>query len=769
MTDFKVIGRDIPRIDGVPKAQGTAKYTTDFFIPGMLQGRILRSRHPHARILDIRTEKAERLPGVRAVATHKNTPLVRYGMNISDQILFDPEKVRYLGDEVAAVAATDLDIVEEALSLIEVDYEELPAVFDPIEAVLPDAPLIHENVGDYDTTFDVKGQQGNVACRITFTQGDIEAGLREADEVFDHTFRTHQTHQTYLESHTALAIPDGQGGLTIRVSTQGVFYSQGLISKVLKLPFSKVRVIGSAVGGGFGGKKPRVEMYAALLALQAGRPVRMQFTRDEEFIAGLPRHPTVIEIRSGVKRDGRLTAREAKLYYDTGAYTGHGPMIVACGAIYAKGVYRIPHVRTVGYTVYTNKTISGAFRGYGNPQSTFAVESHMDAVATELGIDPLDLRRINGMEHGDSLVNGQKMPGVWLKKTLEDAARFVNWEAGIPGGDGNHPVRRGRGIACGMHVSGGLSSSAIVKVMEDGTIQVVSGVIEVGAGQVTMAAQVAAEELGIDIEDVRVVPADTDATPFENHTAASRVTYNVGNVVRLATADAKRQLLERASDLLEVPVEDLRVENKQVLMPGAPGKGMTFGKIVKAAHVKRGGPILGRGVFDAVGPPVIPDCQDGSPRGGAATMTYFTHIADVEVDVETGEVKVLRLVCSHDVGQIINQVAIVGQLQGGATQGIGYALIEEVVYSGGVVTNPTLMDYKVPNILDIPPIECRFIEEPEPTGPFGAKGFSEGVLVPTAAAIANAVYDAVGVRVTDLPVTPEKVLSGLHAGAENVS
>ncbi|MDP7386044.1 MAG: molybdopterin-dependent oxidoreductase [Nitrospinota bacterium] len=421
--------------------------------------------------------------------------------------------------------------------------------------------------------------------------------------------------RTYLESHTALAIPDGQGGLTIRVNTQGVFYSQGLISKVLKLPFSKVRVIGSAVGGGFGGKKSRVEMYAALLALQAGKPVRMQFTRDEEFIASLPRHPAVIEIRSGVKRDGRLTAREAKLYYDTGAYTGHGPMIVACGAIYAKGVYRIPHVRTVGYTVYTNKAISGAFRGYGNPQSTFAVESHMDAVARELGIDPLDLRRINGMEHGDSLANGQKMPGVWLKKTLEDAARCVSWEADIPGGDGGHSVRRGRGIACGMNVSGGLSSSAIVKMMEDGTIQVVSGVIEVGAGQLTMAAQVAAEELGIGIEDVRVVSADTDATPFENHTAASRVTYNVGNVVRLAAADAKRQLLDRASDLLEVPVGDLRVEDKQVLMPGAPGKGMTFGEIVKAAHVKRGGPIMGRGVFDAVAPPLSRTVRMGVPAG----------------------------------------------------------------------------------------------------------------------------------------------------------
>ncbi|MFQ5694299.1 MAG: xanthine dehydrogenase family protein molybdopterin-binding subunit, partial [Nitrospinota bacterium] len=494
------------------------------------------------------------------------------------------------------------------------------------------------------------------------------------------------------------------------------------------------------------------------------------FTRDEDFIAGLPRHPTTIRIRTGVKRDGRLRAREVKLYYDTGAYTDHGPTIAAGGALYAKGAYRIPHVSIESYTIYTHKTISSAFRGYGNPQATFAGESQMDIIARALDIDPVDLRRMNGMDHGDALANGQKLAQVWLKKTLDAAARHAGWQdppppSPPPPGNGK---RRGRGVACGMHVSGGLSSSANVKVMEDGTVQVSSGVIEIGAGQLTTAAMIAAEELGVDLDDVRFVSADTDATPFEYYTAASRVTYNVGNVVRLAAADAKKQLLERAAEMMEVPAEDLAVGGKRVYMPGAPDKGLTFGQIAKAGLTKKGGPILGRGVFEAEGPPALADCQDGNPRKGVTTMSFCTHVAEVEVDEETGEVEVLRLICSHDVGQVINLGGIVGQLQGGVTQGLGYALIEEVVYAGGVITNPSLVDYKVPNILDVPPIEYDFIEEPEPTGPFGAKGFSEAVLVPTAAAIANAVHDAVGVRVRDLPVTPEKVLSGLRGKVAGV-
>ncbi len=763
MSDYKVLGKDIPRIDGLPKASGNAIYTADMNIHGTLVGRILRSRYPHARILNIDTSRAEGLPGVKAVISSKNIPLVYYGTTIFDQMLFDPEKVRYLGDEVAAVAATDSDIAEEALSLIDVEYEELPAVFDPLEALEPDAPMVHEDSSQYASTFEVAGREGNVACTTWFGHGDVEKGFAESDEVFEHNFSTHQNHQTYLEPHASLAQPDGQGGLTIWSSTQGVFTVQTLIAKVLEISMTKVRVIGSTVGGGFGGKKPRTDMYAAAMAMASGKPVLVQFTRDEDFIAGLPRHPTVTRIKSGVMRDGRVVARQARLYYDTGAYSDHGPTIAAGGAFYARGVYNIPNADIKAYTVYTNKTISSAFRGYGCPQATFAVESHMDIIANELGIEPIELRRMNGMDHGDTLVNGQKLEEVWLKKTLDNAARHAGWETRRPASANGR--KRGRGIASGMHVSGGLSSSANIKIMDDGTVQVCSGVIEIGAGQVTMAAMVAAEELGVSVDDIRVISADTDGTPFEYYTAASRVTFNVGNVVRLAAADAKNQLLERAAHVMEVPVEDLAVADKKVFMPGAPERSMTFAQLTKARVPNKSGPILARGVFQAEGPPVNVDCMDGNPRPGVASMSFCTHIAEVEVDEETGEVEVTRLICSHDVGQVINLGGIIGQLQGGVIQGLGYALIEEVRYSGGVIENPSLVDYKIPNILDMPAIVHDFVEEPEPTGPFGAKGFSEAVLVPTAAAIASAVYDAVGVRIHDLPVTAEKVLDGLNAKA----
>ena len=356
-----------------------------------------------------------------------------------------------------------------------------------------------------------------------------------------------------------------------------------------------------------------------------------------------------------MKRDGRITAREAELIYDTGAYTDHGPTVAALGAAYAKGPYRIPNVRLESSTVYTNKPISGAFRGYGNPQSAFAVESQMDMVAGALGIDPLDFRRINALEDGDMLSNGQRFPRVLLKDTLEAARRRVDWQGPVPGRTGK---RRGRGVACGQHHAGGLTSSATVKVMEDGSIQVASGVIEIGAGQTTMAAIVAAEEISVGVEDVRLVSGDTDATPFEFYSAASRITYNVGNVVRMASADAKRQLIERASDILEVPVEDLIAQNQRVFMPGSPERGLTYGQIVKDGHLKKGGPILGRGVFDPHGPPTVPEFMEGNPRKPMMVMTFCTQIAEVEVDVETGEVEILRLVVSMDVGQVINLGAI---------------------------------------------------------------------------------------------------------------
>ncbi len=760
MSEFAVLGKALPRVDGGPKATGESQYAADVYPPGCLTARILRSPYSHARILNIDTSQAEKVKGVKLVVTGKDFPAVHFGQWIFDETLFARAKVRYTGDEVAAVVAADDDAAQEALELIRVEYEELPAVFDPEEALKPDAPLVHEDFAKHKALFNVVGREGNLACKTRFHYGDVNTGLAEADEVIENRFRTHPNHPLYLETHAALADCDSLGNLTVRLTTQSVFKAQELIGKLLDIPLSRVRVIGSTVGGGFGGKKPRVEHYAAAMAFKLRKPVLIVLSREEDLATTFQRHPSIVDIKTGVKKDGTLTAWDFKMMMDTGAYADHGPSILAMGAFHSRGPYKTPHVNIEGTLVNTHKTISGAFRGYGNPQAAWAVESQMDIISRTLGIDPLELRRKNAMGDGDPMVNGQRYPEVHLRETLDQAADAFGWgKASRTSSDGK---KRGIGIACGSHPSGGMASSAIVKVMADGTVQVVSGVIEIGPGEYTVAAQVAAEALGVAYEKVRMITADTDATPFENITAASRVTSNMGHSVRLAAEDARKELLTRAADMLEADVGDLKTENERAFIASAPDRGLSYAEVAKAANMHKGGPIVGKGSFSANPPPVVLENIEGSALRDFPTHGYVTHIAEVEVDEETGEVEVLRLVCSHDIGTIINRGGLEGQIEGGVTQGFGYALVEEMVYEGGTLTNGTMVDYKIPNILDVPPIECRFVEKPDPAGPYGAKGVGEAVLVPTAPAIANAVYDAVGARVTDLPITPDKVLRALN-------
>ncbi|MBI2881482.1 MAG: xanthine dehydrogenase family protein molybdopterin-binding subunit [Candidatus Tectomicrobia bacterium] len=763
MGEFAVLGKNLPRIDGRPKATGESQYAADRSVPGCLAGRILRSPYPHARILRIDTSRAEKVRGVKAVLAGKDFPPVRFGQWILDETLFARDKVRYIGDEVAAVAATDDDAAQEALERIQVDYRELPAVFSPEEALRPGAPLVHEDFAKSKALFRVVGREGNQACKVRFHYGDVNVGLSQADEVIENRFRTHPQHPMYLETHAALVECDSTGNLTVWVTTQSVFKSQELIAKLLDMPLSRVRVVGSTVGGGFGGKKPRVEHYAAALAYKTRKPVRIVLSREEDLAATFQRHPAVVDIRSGVKKDGTLTAWDFQMVMDTGAYADHGPSILAMAAFHARGPYRTPHVHIEGRLVYTNKPISGAFRGYGNPQATWAVESQMDIIARELGIDPLELRRKNAMGDGDPMVNGQRHPEVRLRETLDQAAEVFGWgkRPGTPSGG----KKRGIGIACGSHPSGGMGSSALVKVMADGTVQVLSGVIEIGPGEYTVAAQVAAETLGVPYEKVRMVAADTDGTPFENITAASRVTFSLGHSVRLAAEDARREILRRAAKMLEARPEDLRAESERVFLASAPDRGLSYAEVAKAANLHLDGPILGKGSFSANSPPVVPENIEGSAFRDFPAQGFVTHIAEVEVDGETGEVEVLRMVCSHDIGRAINPTGVEGQIEGGVTQGIGYALIEEMIFEGGALVNGSLASYEIPGTLDVPPIEPHFVEKPDPAGPYGAKGVGEAVLVPTAPAIANAVYDAIGARVKDLPITPHKVLQALRKKA----
>jgi carbon-monoxide dehydrogenase large subunit len=529
---------------------------------------------------------------------------------------------------------------------------------------------------------------------------------------------------------------------------------------LLDLPMTRVRVIGTAVGGGFGGKKPRADLYAAALAFKARRPVRIVLGREEDLAVTYKRHPSIIDIQSGVKRDGALTAWDFRIVLNTGAYADHGPSVLSFGAFHARGPYRTPHVNIEGRLVYTNRNVSGAFRGYGNPQVAFAVESQMDIIARTLGIDPVELRRNNGVGPGDAMVNGQRYPEVWFRDTLNRAVEAFGWEKPkAPPADGR---RRGIGIAAGSHPSGGWSSSATVKWMADGTLQVVTGTIEIGAGEYTVAAQVAAEAAGVPYEKVRVVAADTDITPYEQFTGASRSTFTMGQAVRLAALDAREELLRRAAELLEAPVEDLDTGRERVFIASAPDRGATFAEVAKAANLHQDGPILGKASCSPAAPPAVREYWEGAPMHEFPAHGYAAHIAEVEVDEETGTVELIRLICAHDVGQAVNRGGLEGQIEGGAAQGIGFALVEEMRYEGGVLANGTLVDYKIPNILDVPPIEYRFIEKADPHGPYGAKGAGESVLVPTAPAIANAVYDAVGARIKDLPLTPDKVLRALQ-------
>ncbi len=767
MSEYAVVGKGVPRIDGMTKATGESVYAADLWRPGCLCGCILRSPYPHARIRHMDTARAESVQGVRGVFTARNSPNGPYGLWILDETLFAVEKVRYVGDEVAAVAATDEDAAREALELIEVDYEELPAVFDPEEALQPDAPLVHEDFAQHQVNFEIEGREGNRVCRLGYDYGDPEAGWALADEVIENRFRTHAHHPTYLETHGALAEVDSGGNVTVHLTTQSVYVSQELIAAILGIPLSKVRVVGTTVGGGFGGKKPRIEHYAAVMAYELRKPVRIVLSREEDLACTFRRHPSAAHVRSGVQRDGTVTAWDLGMVMDTGAYTDHGPSIAGLCAFHCRGPYRIPNVKIDVSVVYTNQSISGAFRGYGNPQAAFAVECQMDAIARKLDMDPIELRQRNAMGPGDPMINGQCYPDVRLRETLEQAASAFGWE---PAGPGSKPSRRGGrkrgiGVACGSQPTGGMGSSAVIKMMADGTIQVLTGIIEIGAGEYTVAAQIAAETLGIPYEKVRVIGADTDKTPFDFYTAASRATLNLGNSVRRAAEDVRSELLQRAAEMIEASPDDLRMESERVFISGAPERSLSYADVARAANLFRDGPIVGKGSYAVDVPPILPGFrQEGAPPEDFATHAYATHIAEVEVDEETGEVEVLRLVCSHDIGQAINRSGLEGQIEGGITQGFGYALVEEMVFEGGVLANGTMVDYKIPNILDAPPLEYHFIEEGDPAGPYGAKGVGEAVLVPTAPAIANAVYDAIGARVTGLPLTAEKVLRAVDEG-----
>ncbi len=755
--EYNIVGKRVPRVDALEKATGTAVYIDDIAFPGMLYGKIVRSSFPHARILHVDVSRAERAPGVKAVVTANDLPgrggLV--GPFIKDEPIFAQDKVRYVGEAVAAIAATDLAAAEAAASLIRVDYDELPAVFDPVEAMKPDAPILHEDLKSYFAVFEAI-RQGNVCSHTTFIEGDVEKAFREADVIIQESFKTPMIYQAYIEPYGAIAQWDGTGRVTVWSNTQGIFVIQDRICESLKIPMSKIRVIGSRLGGGFGGKiETNVQPACVALAKKTGKAVKIIVPREEDFVQARPRHPTVASWKLGVKKGGAIVASQMSCIFDSGAYADDGPGVTAVGSIMARGPYRIRNLRMDGYCVYTNKVKTGAMRGFGNTQTTFSRESMLDMAAREIGMDPVDFRMKNAIEAGDKSVGGQTLHSVGFKECLTKAADTINWRGEKKG------KHYGRGMACINHISGLLTVSSIVRVNEDGTVTIQCGAMEIGQGSDTVISQIVAEELGVPMEDVALHSADTDGAPYTWATTANRITYTAGNSVRMAARDAKRQLIDLAATMLNE--EDLEIKEKRVYSRRNPSKALSFHDLGKISCWVKGGPIVGKSSFMVEEPALDAKNFRGHPFGTPFTAYIFgAQAVELEVDVETGQVHILNAVAAHDTGQPINPNGVEGQIEGGFVQAMGMALTEAVAFdSKGRITNPNFTDYKIPAAADVPPLTPIIVEAYDETGPFGAKGIGEAAIMGACPAVANAIFDAIGIRFTDLPITPERVLKAI--------
>ncbi|MFQ5912832.1 MAG: xanthine dehydrogenase family protein molybdopterin-binding subunit [Nitrospinota bacterium] len=761
---YRVVGKSFERVDGTEKVTGEASFAVDMTLPRMLHGKIVRNQvAPHALIKNIDTSSAEKLPGVKGVVTPANTKTGRWGAWQNDYPVFPIDgRVRFLGEPIAAVAATDPDIAEEAASLVRIEFEEQPAVFDPFEALKDGAPILHPELENYSAvpSFPVI-RYGNVATEVRMSIGDVNKGFLESDRIFEHSFKTSSHHQCYMEPHAAIAQADRSRNVTVWTSTQTVFDARRELADALQLHAGKIRVIAPYVGGGFGGKLDiRVEPYCILLAQKTHRPVKIVLSREEELSTGHPRHPFHVNIKMGAKTDGTFLTREVNAVMDSGAYAHQGSGVCSFSCLYGgRGPYNIPNVKIRNRLVYTNKLPCGGFRGFGNPQMHFAGEQLVDIIAHDLGIDPADLRRKNALKEGDRMATGQVAHNVGIRETIDECVKRSGWENPKTTAKDK---KFGRGIASMVHCAGIFTSGAIVQVTEHGSLVLMAGCSEIGAGQKTVLSQIAAEEFGVDLKDVSIVVSDTGVTPYDWATDASRVTYNVGNAIRIAAADAREDFKKIAADMFECPVEDLVFENKTMYPIGSPDQAKSLEEIALYGLYVKGGTVIGKGSFFRT-PPFSPEAVvEGTSFAPFPTNIFATQIAEVEVDEETGRVKLLRFTSAHDVGYAINPVMVEGQIEGASATGIGYATMEEVmVDEAGAVVNPTMLDYKMPTTVDMPEVVPIYVENHDPTGPFGAKGVGEPGLVPTAAAIANAVYDAVGVRITELPITPEKVLSAL--------
>ena len=747
---LKWVGKRPIRPDGVDKVTGRASFGADFALPGMLIGKALRSPHPHARINAIDAEKALALPGVKAVATAADLPelspeWIGAGRveinfrNLSSNVLARG-KVLYDGHAVAAVAATTAAVADEALSLIEVDYEVLPHVIDVEEAMKPDAPLLHEDMITRGLTPPPE-KPSNIAKQVEFVLGDTKIGFGKAEVVVERSFTTRPVHQGYIEPHAVVASASEDGQSLIWSSSQGQFMVRSYCAKLLGIDVSQLRVIPAEIGGGFGGKVlVYTEPVALLLSRKTGRPVKMVMTREDVFRGTGPASGAAMRIKIGADKDGKITAAEATLKYQAGAFPG-SPVMNGCMTGFAP--YDIENVKVVGYDVVTNRPKCAAYRAPGAPIAAFGVESLLDELAERLGIDPLELRANNAAKEGTQAAYGPRFGPIGFAETLQAVREHPHYKA--PLGPG-----QGRGVASGFWFNGAGESSAAVNVNEDGTAVVVSGCPDIGGSRASLAIM-AAEVLGIDVEKVRPIVADTSSIGFNHLTGGSRVTFATGMAVVESARDVVRQLRERAAGIWDIGLDAVTWKDG-CAHPASSNAGdfepLSLGDIAAMA-AKTGGPISGRASINAQG----------------AGPAFGTHVCDVEVDRETGRVTVLRYTVAQDAGRAIHPSYVEGQMQGGVAQGIGWALNEEYIYGeDGRLQNPGFLDYRIPVASDLPMIDTVIVEVPNPAHPFGVRGVGEAPIVPPMAAVANAIADAAGVRLTDLPMSPPRVLAALDDG-----
>lgn len=759
------VGASIPRLETKEKVTGKAQYADDLRLEGMLHGAMLLSPYAHARILSYDTSKAKALPGVKAVVTGADLPEAHFGPFVRDQVALARGKVRYIGEPVAAVAASDLWTARRATQLIEVVYDELPAVFDPDEALAPGAPVLHENYKDY-VKMIAPADEPNVTSYSEFVEGDVDSAWAKCDVIVEGEYTVTPQQHMYMEPCSALADVDASGKVTVWSSTQSIFGTQSAIAAAVGLPTSKVRSIAPRIGGGFGGKYEfTIEPMVAALAIAAGKPVKLTLSREEDMMVMKSRHRGRLRLRTGAAKDGTIIAREGEITLDGGAYCDDSPAVLGFACMRAAGPYRIPHLRFRGKVVYTNHLRASAFRGFGNPQATFAAECQIDDLAAKLGMDPLELRIKNAKQTGDPWLGGTTVEVGSLKECLIAARDSSRWterrksRAAAPG------KRRGIGCASIWHVCAMVSAGANVRLHEDGSVTVNTGAVDLGQGSDTALAQICAGALGLPIERVNYARQDTDMSPWNFATAASRTTYMVGTAVAEASERVREQLFRAAGEMLECAERDLELRpGGRVGIKGVPERELRFADISARAIWTKGGQIGGTHNWTFTGPPVDPKraAASGFSLAGLGINTFGVQIVELEVDEATGKIDVLEAWSAHDVGKAINPQIVEGQIQGGFVQGLGYAISEELVWDSGKLANPSLMDYKIPGALDAPyDIHPIILEIPEQSGPFGAKGVAESSLVGVAPAVSNALFHATGVRVADLPITGERVLRGL--------